>query len=70
MCRLICTIKSKKKMKKFILCTVLVFAVACFASCGNKTNKNAAANDSDSVVVDSTALDSLAADTLATDSVK
>lgn len=57
-------------MKKFILCTALVFAVACFASCGNKTNKNAAANDSDSVVVDSTALDSLAADTLATDSVK
>lgn len=53
-------------MKKLIFAVMAMFAMS-FAACGNQTGKNAAATDSDSVVVDS--IDSVAADTIVTDSI-
>ena len=56
-------------MKKLVLMFVAIAAMS-FASCGNKSNVEPAATDSDSVQVDSAATDSAAADTVAADSVE
>ena len=62
------TLKSKRKMKKLVFMFAAVVAMS-FASCGNNSNEAAAA-DSDTVVVEDTVVaDTCAADTAAADSV-
>ncbi|MDO4819788.1 MAG: hypothetical protein Q3994_05380 [Prevotella sp.] len=53
-------------MKKLVLMFVAIAAIS-FASCGNKTQENVEAVDTDTVAVDTLAEDTLAADTAAVD---
>ena len=55
-----------KKMKKLVLMFVAIAAIS-FASCGNKNQSAASANDSDTTLVDTASADSAVADTTVAD---
>ena len=56
------TIKIKERKMKKLVFLACFMAVSSFMACGNKTESNVSANDSDTILVDS--LDSVVVDSL------